>query len=305
VSRVLVTGATGFIGRGTLGPLVARGYDVHAVARAAGPPEPGVQWHETDLLDLDASAALVASVAPTHLLHLAWEARPGIFWRSPGNLDWTGASLRLLRAFAEGGGSRAVLAGTCAEYRWDDETDCVEGKTALAPATLYGAAKHALHILAEHYAQDTGLSLAWGRVFFVFGPHEHPARLAASVARALVRGEPAETSHGAQVRDFLYSEDLADAFVALLDSPVTGPVNLASGESRPIRTLVEALAEAAGRTDLLRIGARPAAASEPSAITAAVTRLRDEVGWRPARDLAGRAADTVAWWRAEEAAVGC
>jgi nucleoside-diphosphate-sugar epimerase len=210
-----------------------------------------------------------------------------------------------LRAFAEGGGTRAVLAGTCAEYRWEEATHCVEGETALAPATLYGTAKHALHLLAGRYAQEAGLSLAWGRVFFVFGPHEHPARLASSVARALVRGEPAETSHGTQLRDFLYSEDLADAFVALLDSPVTGPVNLASGEPRPIRALVEALGHAAGRTDLLRIGAREAPAGEPSAITASVARLRDEVGWRPARDLDERAADTVAWWRAEEAAVGC
>ena len=85
------------------------------------------------------------------------------------------------------------------------------------PATLYGTAKHALHTLVER----SGVSAAWGRVFFVFGPHEHPARLASSVASALVRGEPAETGPGTQVRDFLYSEDLAAAFVALLDSPMS------------------------------------------------------------------------------------
>ena len=296
MSRVLVTGATGFIGRGALGALRQRGYEVDAVARREGPPEEGVRWHAADLLAPDAAARLVAAASPTHLLHLAWDTRPGVYWSSPDNLRWVESSLRLVRAFAEAGGERAVLAGTCAEYAWEDETHCVEGVTPLEPATLYGTAKHALRLLVERYAREAGLTAAWGRVFFVFGPHEHPARLASSVARALVAGEPALTSHGNQVRDFLYSEDLADAFAALLDSDVPGAVNLASGDPRPIRALAEALAAAAGRPDLLRLGARPPAPSEPASITADVSRLRDEVGWAPSRTFEERAADTVRWW---------
>jgi nucleoside-diphosphate-sugar epimerase len=296
VSRVLVTGASGFIGRGALGAMRSREFEVHAVARREGPPEEGVRWHAADLLAADAAARLVAAARPTHLLHLAWETRPGAYWSSPDNLAWVEASLRLVRAFAEGGGGRAVVAGTCAEYAWQEETHCVEDATPLEPATLYGTAKHALRLVVERYAREVGLSTAWGRIFFVFGPHEHPARLASSVARALVAGEPAPTSHGNQVRDFLYSEDLADAFAALLASDVRGAVNLASGDPRPIRALVEALAAAAGRPDLLQLGARPAAASEPASITADVGRLRDEVGWTPPRTLEERAADTIRWW---------
>jgi nucleoside-diphosphate-sugar epimerase len=283
VKRVLVTGSGGFIGRGTLAPLRERGYEVH---RSRG-----------DLLAPETAARVIEEVRPTHLLHLAWNAKPGEFWTTPQNLDWVEASLRLLRAFADAGGERAVLAGTCAEYAWTPETHCVEGETPLEPATLYGTAKHALRALAERYAAQAGFSFAWGRVFFVFGPHEHPARLASSVASALARGEPAETSAGTQVRDFLYSEDLAAAFAALLDSGVAGAVNLASGDPRPIRDLVEALGAAAGRPDLLRIGARPSQPSEPASITADVSRLRDEVGWTAPRTLEQRAADTAAWWR--------
>jgi nucleoside-diphosphate-sugar epimerase len=246
-----------------------------------------------NLLEPGAPERVIAEVRPTHLLHLAWNAKPGEFWTTPENLDWVAASLRLLRAFD---GERAVFAGTCAEYAWEAETHCVEGSTPLVPATLYGTAKHALHTLVER----SGASTAWGRVFFVFGPHEHPARLASSVARALVRGEAAETGPGTQLRDFLYSEDLADAFVALLDSPVEGAVNLASGDPRPIRELVELLGAAAGRPDLLRIGARPLNASEPAVLTASVDRLRTEVGWTPPRTLEQRVEETVAWWRQAE-----
>lgn len=297
MNRVLVTGATGFVGRGTLAPLRARGFEVHAVSSRSGPTAAdGVHWHEADLL-ADSPAELMRAIAPTHLLHLAWYAEPGAFWSSSRNLGWVQASLRLLEAFAESGGRRAVIAGTCAEYEWQDRTVCDETVTPCRPATLYGASKHALHLIAEAYARLNDISLAWGRIFFVFGPGEDPARLGGSVARALALGEPAPCSHGEQLRDFLYSEDLADAFAALLDSGVEGAVNMASGRPVRMRDLVQALAAAAGRPDLIQLGARPSNPDEPTELIAAVARLQDEVGWAPPAPLAQRAADTVAWWR--------
>jgi nucleoside-diphosphate-sugar epimerase len=275
--------------------------EVHAItSRTPAPPStPGVHWHQADLHEARSTDALLADVAATHLLHLAWYAEPGAFWNSSENLGWVEASIRLLRAFATHGGQRAVLAGSCAEYAWEDRVRCVEGETPCRPATLYGASKHAVHLVAESFAQQVDLSLAWGRIFFAFGPHEHPARLGGSVARALVLGEPAPCSHGRQVRDFLYSEDLADAFTALLRSPVSGSVNLASGRPVSIREVVEALGEAAGRPDLVQFGARPEKPGEPAELIADVTRLRDEVGWVPPVPLEQRAADTIAWWRSE------
>lgn len=298
--RVLVTGATGFIGRSTLQPLLDAGLEVHAVSSRPSAPDaaglaPGVHWHEVDLLAPEATRH-VAAVGATHLLHLAWYAEPGLFWRAPENLAWVGASLRLLRAFADAGGERVTFAGSCAEYEWGDETVCSEALTPTRPATLYGAAKHALHGVAAAYADQAGLSLAWGRVFFVFGPHEHPARLAGSVASALVAGREAPCSRGEQVRDFLYAPELARAFVALLLSPVTGPVNMASGRPARVRDLVDAIARASGRADLVRFGARDAG-GEPSRLTAEVTRLRDEVGWAPSLTLEEAARLTVDWWR--------
>lgn len=297
MNRVLVTGATGFIGRGTLEPLVTSGMEVHAVSSHGAPADApaGVHWHVADLLAPGAEAKLAALQA-THLLHLAWYAEPGRFWRSPDNMDWVSASLRVIRAFAEAGGRRLVVAGTCAEYEWGDDTVCVENRTRTRPATLYGAAKHGLRTVAAAYADEVGLSMAWGRVFFVFGPHEHPARLAGSVAAALVTGREALCSHGDQVRDFLYAPELAAAFVALLTSEVTGPVNMGSGEPLRVRDLIEALARAAGRPDLVRLGARPSP-NEPARLTADVTRLRDEVGWTRSISLDEAAARTVAWWR--------
>jgi len=297
MSRVLVTGATGFVGRGVLEPLLAAGYDVHAISTRPAPawsPE-GVVWHQTDLLELGATS-LVSELRPAQLLHFAWDAEPGRFWTSEGNLHWVEASLRLLRAFAAAGGERAVLAGTSAEYAWEHETHCVEGVTPLAPATLYGASKHALRMIAEAHARQHDYALAWGRIFFVFGPFEDERRLGGSVASALAVGRRAETSPGKQVRDFLYAPELAEAFAALLGSDVTGAVNVASGQPVAIKELICALGEAAGRPELVALGARAANPLEPASLTADVGRLRDEVGWTPTRSLAEAARETMAWW---------
>lgn len=308
MTRVLVTGASGFIGAQTLAPLLRRGYEVHAVrSRTAGGASPawaagdlsGVIWHQADLLDSAVAPALVASVAPSHLLHLAWYAEPGRFWTSEENLRWVQASLGLLRAFAAHGGRRVTIAGTCAEYAWGTRTTCEEFRTPLAPRTLYGASKHRLRLIAEAHARQVGISIAWGRVFFAFGPGESPRRLGGSVASALVDGRPAPCSHGEQLRDFLSSIDVGDAFASLLHSAVEGPVNLASGEPVRIRDLVYALGEAAGRPELIELGALPTAAGEPEALLADVRRLREEVGWTPTGSLQARARETINWWRAQ------
>ncbi len=257
----------------------------------------GVRWHRADLLAPESARALVREVAPSHLLHLAWHVRPGSFWTSGANLDWVQASLRLLHAFGEGGGRRATMAGTCVEYTWEANTHCVEGVTPTCPRMLYAAAKHGLHVVADAWARQAGLQLAWGRVFFVYGPHEYRERLAAALALALLRGEEAACSHGSQVRDFLYAPELGAAFAALLLSDVEGSVNMASGRPVRVAEVIAAVAEAAGRPDLVRLGARPLAPGEPDSLTADVRRLREEVGWASSIDLREGAARTVSWWR--------
>ncbi len=295
MKRVLVIGASGFIGRHTLAPLRARGFEVHAVSRGAR-PDGLARWHEADLLAADGLAAVLGSVRPTHLLHLAWYAEPGIYWRSARNLDYVAASLALVRAFAESGGSRFVGAGTCAEYDWSHER-LVEATTPLLPATLYGASKHGLRLLIEAFARETGLSAGWGRIFLLYGPHEHPARLVPSIVRALIAGEPARCSPGTQRRDFLFVEDVAEALVALLDSDVEGPVNIASGDAVAVADVAMRIGLLMRRVDLVHLGALPAV-DEPPIITGDITRLADEVCWQPRVSLDAGLERTIEWWRA-------
>lgn len=296
MKKVLLTGATGFIGRYCLPLLVSGGFEVHAVtSRGPGKPVRQVFWHQVDLLVPGQASELVAQVTPDALLHLAWYAAPGKFWNSLENFRWVQASLELLTALAKQPGRRVVMAGTCAEYDWKNG-ECSENSTPLLPVTLYGTCKHSLQTMLDQWSKQTGSSSAWGRIFHLYGPGEHPSRLVASVVRALLRGELALCSDGCQVLDFLYVEDVASAFVALLESAVRGPVNIASGVPISVRTIIERIAEKIGRPDLIRLGSI-ASAKGPLRILASTQRLREEVGWRPQYDLDEGLDRTIDWWR--------
>ncbi|HXH34717.1 MAG TPA: NAD(P)-dependent oxidoreductase [Plantibacter sp.] len=300
MKRILLTGGTGFIGRHAIAPLLARGFEVHALSRGRDSGEAGesVVWHDLDLRDAQATGAVVHEIGASHLLHLAWYAEHGKFWDSPENLDWVAASALLVRAFREAGGERAVLAGTCAEYDWSG--DCCNERTPLRPSTLYGASKDALRRVLDAYCRSTGLSGAWGRIFFTFGPGEQPTRVVAAVARAIALGEQVECSSGSQIRDFLYVEDLAAAFAALTDSPVAGALDVGSGEPTTLREVLERLEAVTGRQGSVRYGTAPHR-EEPPRIVADTRRLREEVGWRPAHRLEAGFLRTVEWWRVNEA----
>jgi nucleoside-diphosphate-sugar epimerase len=299
VTRVLVSGARGFVGLPLLAELARDGAELHALStRPSSPALPGVCWHRIDLFDSVAVDALMQELAPERLVHLAWYTEHGRYWRAPENVTWVERSLELVRAFVRYGGRRLVMLGTCAEYDWATATaPLVESSSPLVPATLYGAAKDALRRVAEAYAAQEGVELAWGRLFFLYGPREASARLVPSVTRALLLGEPVAVSSAQQVRDFMHVDDVAAAVAALLECSVVGPVNIASGVGVTVGDVIEEIVRLIGRPDLVRRGALPDRPGDPPLLLADVTRLRDEVGFRPRWGLADGLAATVQWWR--------
>ena len=297
--RILLTGATGFIGRHCIAPLRSSGWQVLAVTSGTVdelPCNEGLSWHRADLLDPRAPAELIAQTRPDALLHLAWHLAAS----SVENYRWARASLELLMAFAEAGGRRAVLTGSCAEYDWL-QSQPLDEQSRRRPATDYGVSKNALGELVEGYRTSCGLSTAWARLFFLYGPGEAETRLVASVIRALLADQPARSTHGNQLRDYLYVEDVAGALVQLVASEIEGPINIASGRSVRLRDLIAEAATQLDRQQLVELGAIAAHEHEAPEVSAEVKRLHRELEWQPAFDHRQGIARSIAWWRQQMA----
>jgi nucleoside-diphosphate-sugar epimerase len=300
MNKVLVTGATGFIGSHCLQPLLAKGFEVHALstrdASAAPSAIPGIIWHSCNLLIPGAAKKVIDQIKPTHLLHLAWYVVPGKLISSPENFAWVTASLELVRAFHEAGGKRVVVSGSGYEYDWNYGY-CSEKLTPLAPNTVYGACKHALHLMLRSYAASVGLSLGWGRVFFLYGPNEHPDRLVSSVIRSLLQDQPAKCSHGKQIRDYMHVQDVANGLAFLLDSNLDDAVNISSGQAMTLREIVLSIGKLLEKPELVQIGALPARANDTTLVIGENLRLTSELGWKQQFDLTSGLDHTIQWWR--------
>ena len=299
MKRILVTGASGFLGCQVLPLLVSLGYEVHGVARELCRNRGPVIWHSCDLLTGDCPHQLMKQVRPTHLLHLAWCASPGNFWGTLENLRWLKTTVALFEAFAEQGGKRAVGVGTCAEYAWNsDGQPLSETCSPTVPSTLYGRAKlTACHFLSTLNAAGL-FSSAWARLFFLYGPGGHCNRMPGAIIASLLNGQPALCSSGVQLRDYLYITDAAAALVALLNSGVEGPVNVASGQSVRILDIAQETSRILNGQDLLKVGAlADSTHNNPSEIVADITRLTDEVRMTPQVSLKEGLQLTIDWWQ--------
>ena len=262
VGRVVVTGAGGFVGSAVARALAASGADVVAVTRPGGDPSrlpDGVERLELDLAEVDAAAVAIAGAGGDVCIHVA---AAGAVVREPSRERLIRVNAlfphALARELARSGCRRLVTAGSSSEYGPVDGP--MREELAAAPDDLYGATKLAGALMARAVGLEEGLETVHLRLFSVYGPGEDERRLIASVARALVEGRPIDLTEGEQVRDFVYVDDVAEAFLAAARAPgASGEiVNVGSGRQLSAREACLALAEAAGADPaLLRFGAIP------------------------------------------------
>lgn len=275
--KVLLTGASGFVGHYVLGALQRNGIEAVVVGRSR--PKLSARFVEADLLSTTDFHPLLHQTQATHLLHLAWYAEHGEYWTSPLNLRWAEATTRLVEAFCATGGQQVVVAGTCAEYDWAHGY-CREDSTPLNPATLYGSAKDATRRLVMAVCEQYQVPCAWGRIFLPYGQGESASRLIPSLIDVF-RGVREPFGVNATIcRDFLHASDVAEGFIRLLTSTARGAYNICSGE--PIRladvvTTLASLLDADPEPLLALTTERP---SEPPLLVGENLKLK-ALGWRP------------------------
>lgn len=299
MEKVVLTGASGFIGKHTIPYLKSQGFDIHAliVSEKTDDLDKDITWHTIDIFDFKKISEFCREIKASNLLHLAWLGGDKDRMTSSININWVEASLHLVRQFAENDGKRIVMAGSCNEYDWQYGY-CSEKITPNNPESLYGECKSSVNRIVEKYAQKNGISYSSGRIFFVYGPHEQEKRLVAYAIRSLLKKQKAALSHGNQIRDYLHVDDVADALVKLLVSDVTGTVNIGSGCAVKLREIVDLIGEKLDGKELLDYGPVESKFDSP-VVLADITRLRNELGWKPKYDLDQGLEDTIEWWKNE------
>lgn len=301
MSRVLVTGGSGFVGRHLVEALDRAGWEVHSAGRTRCATHPTrVIEHDVDLLVEDDVARLLRTVRPAALAHLAWVTEPAVYWTSDLNAAWEVASLHLFRSFLDTGGRRVLGVGTSAEYDWSGPAPFNEDASPSSAPPPYARYKRETFDLARDLLTRSDATFVWARLFGPFGPHEDSRRLIPRTCLGLLRGETIRFGGPRHVRDFLHVAEVADALRTALESPFGGALNIGSGEGRTAQEVVAALAQALGASERVEWLAEDGSA--PEHVVADTRRLREIIGWKARLAFHEQIMDACDWWRRLERA---
>ena len=276
MKKVVLTGATGLIGKEAVEPLKNNGFSVFCLSSKT-----------CNILDEEAISNFIKSICPEYLLHFAWVSGKD-YLDNPQNERFVDSSMNLLRIFKEFGGKRAVFSGTCFEYDYKDSS--LKEDDPLNPQTLYAKSKVALKEKATHYCLKNNISFVWGRIFYVFGRDERPERLTAYIINSLKENKTAIIKYGQLKKDYMYTKDIAEAFVAILKSNYTGVVNVCSGKGISLDDYATAIARKMKKENLLKIFNEET--RQPISIIGNNDILYKTIGFRPRYDL-DRALDEI------------
>jgi len=278
----MVTGASGFVGAAAVRALLDQGDEVIAIL------QPGMSAARLDglpisrmPLDLDDGASIEGAVGdsrPDTILHAAWYANPQDYLTSPMALSSLHATTTLFRAAARYQCRRFVGIGTCLEYGSSNhprsESDACE------PKTLYAASKLSAWLICRALAAQSGISAAWARLFYLYGPDENAGRVLPALVAALRAGQTFPMTEGTQVRDYLHVDDVGRALALLCRHNAEGVVNVASGQPTALRDFAMTVGTILGAASQIRLGKIPMRRDEEMFVVASIGRLRG-LGFEP------------------------
>lgn len=273
--KIFLTGGTGLIGKETIPFLLKENFEIYALTIGEEQTSSDVKYVKANLFDKNEIDKLLSEIKPEYLLHYAWLST-GLF-NDNSNFDFLTSSIDLLKSFVKYGGRQVVMAGTYAEYGYHNEI--LKETMPAEPINIYSQCKDFVHQIAEAYCKNNNISFGWGRIFSAFGKEKDPRRLTSDVINHLKADEVVIIRSGSLIRDYIYTKDIAAAFVAFLLSDVTGTVNICTGKETSIHDYVMKIARAMNKENLVVFDEQ--SSPQQVRVVGDSTRLNKEVGFTP------------------------
>jgi nucleoside-diphosphate-sugar epimerase len=305
--RILVTGATGFIGRAFVRRAAATGHEVFALVRDPVGTK-GVLPQSIGIIPGSLEAppwGELLGCEPEIVVHGAWFAEPVAYLSSPANLKHLELSRAFLKRWGDTSVERVLVLGTCAEYpetkaplvesaatdytpiRTSPELSSAHALPGSSPssgpvpdATLYARCKSTLRHDFEGMFAGAMIQPIWARIFHPYGLGEHPDRLCSSVIRSLLKGETVSLRNPYSIRDMIHVDDVSSALMRIIEMGHEGAINVGTGRSVTIEQVAHQLGELAGRPDLIRLEDPSLDPLTAVGRVANVERL-EAMGWEP------------------------
>lgn len=268
MKTIVLTGATGFIGKQIHKALVERGHKVCVVIRHGSvhrlAATADVITEVDDLFSMAIEDWVSILQDADMVIHSAWYVTPGTYLDSKVNLTCVEGSLRLFEAAQMARIQHFVALGTCMEYK--PTTEKLDIGAELGPTTLYAASKLALLNMMQQRNLSREMRLTWCRLFYLYGEGEYPQRLVPYIRNQIRQGLVAKLGSGIQKRDFLDVADAGKMIANIAESEQEGIINICSGVSTTIRELAEKIAAEYDRNDLLSFGTAALHPSDPVSV---------------------------------------
>lgn len=306
--RIFVTGATGMVGANLVRRLIALGNRPSLLTRAASHRErlesvsDGLVWCTGDMTDAASLGACVAAVKPTIVFHLASSFfNPPTLSAAEHMAANAGGMLNLCEALKEIESVRLITAGSCSVYAGGERL----AETAeLDPGSMFGVSKATATMISRNFSRQRGLSMVELRLFTPFGPWESARRIIPDTILSALAGRDVRIGHGGQKRDFVYMDDVIDAFIAAATAPSLPDfqvINIGSGVGRPIRDVVANILELMGNPVRFVTGAFATRPDEIWEISADIASAERTLGWRPKIGFSEGLRKSIDWVREHQA----